>query len=459
MDFDLRLLFLSALICFHAEAALQSALRERSRDKEQTSIDVAQNVCPNMEHELNTPSVCSAELLRPIDELAKKPNDGSHLAQVLQHIGPSCRPRGRLTDALDELENALAVARTSKHVADGQTANVLHVLGNVHLEMGNISKALKLYDEAGQMDRVFPQLLINMGEAYSRRGLLHIAAEHVQKALEKLEQNNVDAARAYSLDAFIRYSRGDAAGSLEKCEEALRIQAKALHPGHPDLVLTMMRKARAQRDLGSLDDALQTMEAVELTLHGLTFDELELSRVLTQKADFFRELGRLGDAEEAVKKVSVIQASVFGKQAVPEVASALNIYGGIFQDQGKFAEAEIQYQRALKKNLESVGKWHPETAAIHNSLGTLFQDVGKLEKAYEHFEECLEIQLKTLGEVNPEVASTYNNIATTLFQKGQPKEAAKLLEQALSLLDAAQVPKDSPDRMAYAENLQYLQSL
>mmetsp|Transcript_26746 Transcript_26746/g.46378 ORF Transcript_26746/g.46378 Transcript_26746/m.46378 type:complete len:475 (-) Transcript_26746:24-1448(-) len=464
-------LLLNVLFCSPVKGGLQSHLKEKSRDdpqyvtgtlqetpqathQEQAGSNDTLHSCPNLQHELDTPSACTAELLHPIGELAKKRHDGNHYSQVLQNIHAGCRMEGRLSDALRDVENALAVAMASEQNAHSDTANVLHVLGNVHLEMGNISKALQLYDEATQVQSMLPQLSIEMGEAHARRGLLNMASDHLRKVLERVIPESVDAARAHSLDGFVILCRGDANASIQRLQEALRIQTKALHSAHPDLVLTKRRMARAQRDLGRLDEALQTTEALEQVLQDLPSGKLELSRVLMQKADLLRELERLPDAEQTMKQVSTMQASIFSKKAEPDVASALNIYGGIFHDQGKFAEANIQYQEALTMNLDSVGKWHPETAAIHNSLGTLFQDVGDLTAAGVHFRECLDIQLKTLGGDNPEVASTYNNIATTLFQQGRPKEAAELLEEALSVLDAAQVPKESPDRRIYAENLE-----
>lgn len=471
MNANFLRLLLHVLICSHVEAGLQSHIVEKAREDPQFAIGSLQDTehaslqeqagsndtlhsCLNTQHALTVPSACSAELLRPIGELAQKRHDGNHLSRVLQSIHAGCRLEGRLSDALRDVENALAVAMGKEQSAPSQTANVLHVLGNVHLEMGNISKALQLYHEVTQVHNMLPQLSIEMGEAYARRGLLSMASHHLHKALEQLIPGSVDAARAHSLDGFVTLCQGDANASIRKLQEAVRIQTKALSSGHPDLVLTTRRMARAQRDLGKLSEGLQLTEAIEQVLHDIPSGELELSRVLMQKADILRELQRLSDAEHAMKRVSALQVDLFSEKAEPDVASALNIYGGIFHDQGKFAEAEIQYKKALAMNLDSVGHWHPETAAIHNSLGTLFQDVGNLTAAGEHFRECLDIQLNTFGGDNPEVASTYNNIATTLFQQGHPKEAAELLQEALAVLDAANVPQESPDRMVYAENLE-----
>lgn len=383
-------------------------------------------------------------------QLAKGLTDKQHLADASQNLAAVWLIQGKLMDALDELLATMAVTRT---------ASLVHVSGNVYREMGQMGRALQFYEEARGFESKSPNVLLDMCETYVRLGSFDTAAKNVQEALEYLEQESLEAARAHSLDGLIHLSRGNASGGLQRLTRALSIQTKRLHTGHPDLVSTQMNQALAMRDIGSADEALAAAESVERSLRNSTSEDLQLSRALTQKAEFLSELGRFADAEEAMKEVFMLQTQIFEHQAVPEVARALGIYGSILHGKGDLSQAKYQYFQALEMNLDTVGTFHPETAAAYNNLGTLWQDKGNLAKAARHFERCLDIQIKTLGESNPDVASTYNNLATVAAQQGLHADAEAHLQKALSVLDAAQVPEKSPDRLAYMVNLEDLKKM
>jgi len=408
----------------------------------------------------------AADHFRKAQQLAVRQGDEDHLLASLHQLATVRLLQGQLKDAQYHLDEAL-----SKTDDVSQRSKLLHLLGNVKRDMGLLSKALELYEEARVENPKSPRLLADIADTYVRRGELNQASETMRLALPEqalkyptakqhgpcdVHTEELDDAYVHSLWGLVHYLQGDAASCLAICQQAFRVQARGLRAGHPDLIRTRMRMARAQRDLGSMEGALHATEAVEATLRSTHVEGLEFSRVLARKGDLLRELGRLREAEQALKEVLEMQARCYGKEPNPEIASALNIYGGILHDQGKPRQAAALYQRALVMNLETVGRWHPETAAIHNSLGTLYQDGGMVIKAREHFQICLDVQLKTVGAASPDVASTYNNIATVAFQQGNHDEAVELLFKALQVLDEAGVPQDSPDRAVYAKNLEDL---
>jgi len=410
-------------------------------------------------------------------ELSAQTGDDGQLLEVVQELGATHLLQGHLKEAQTALEEALShiqkpdVTLTSKDIAS-QKSGALHMLGNVRREMGHLNEALEFYSEALQVGASRPdsgdqlmRLLGDIGYAHLSHGRYDDASEYFQEALDArapehmkvhgqgITSEEVALANVHGMIGLARYLRGDVKGGLELYQKALRIQAQALRPAHPELINTRLLIARAQRDLGNTSRVLIEMEPVEVMLHGSHQEELQLSRVMLVKSDTLRELGRFQEAESAILEVFKLQSKCFGNETTPELASALNTYGSILQDAGKPERAEMQYFRALATNLETVGHWHPETAAVHNSLGTLMQDLRRMADALEHFQSCLEIQKKTVGEANPDVASTYNNIATILYQQGDRKQAAQILQQALEVLDKAKVPEGSPDRALYAENL------
>jgi len=227
---------------------------------------------------------------------------------------------------------------------------------------------------------------------------------------------------------------------------------KTLRPDHTDLVFTRMSIARAHRDLGHKDKAMEALEAVEQTIRAGPHEGPDLSRVLTVKADLLRETKRYPLSTEAITEALKHEGSCFPGEATPELAVTLNTYGSLLQDQGKYEDALRNYKRALEI-MEEVGRDQPELAATHNSLGTLYEDMGDDLKAQEHFEKCLDIQSKTVGFVSADMATTYNNIGTILYRRGELEDAAKLLAKALEVLDQVGASKELPDRLLYKDNL------
>lgn len=55
--------------------------------------------------------------------------------------------------------------------------------------------------------------------------------------------------------------------------------------------------------------------------------------------------------------------------------------GNLCADQGKLAEAEKMYQRALQGYEKALGLEHTSTLAAVNNLGLFYADQGKLDEA------------------------------------------------------------------------------
>ena len=60
---------------------------------------------------------------------------------------------------------------------------------------------------------------------------------------------------------------------------------------------------------------------------------------------------------------------------------ALYSLGMLFHDQGKLAEAEAMYIRALQGNEEALGPKHTSTLDTVNNLGNLYKNQGRLAEA------------------------------------------------------------------------------
>ncbi|OBT93043.1 hypothetical protein VE01_09002 [Pseudogymnoascus verrucosus] len=76
---------------------------------------------------------------------------------------------------------------------------------------------------------------------------------------------------------------------------------------------------------------------------------------------------------------------------------SLKMLGNLCSDQGKLAEAEEMYQRALKGKEKALGAEHTSTLRTVNNLGNLYADQGKLAEAEEMYQRALKGNEKARG--------------------------------------------------------------
>ena len=61
--------------------------------------------------------------------------------------------------------------------------------------------------------------------------------------------------------------------------------------------------------------------------------------------------------------------------------TSLNNLAGLYQAQGKDAEAEPLYKRALAIREKALGKDHPDVATVLENLAVLYEKIGKEDEA------------------------------------------------------------------------------
>jgi tetratricopeptide (TPR) repeat protein len=80
---------------------------------------------------------------------------------------------------------------------------------------------------------------------------------------------------------------------------------------------------------------------------------------------------------------------VDGKVDVDGLEWAFHNLGNLYADQGKLAEAEKMYTRALQGKEEALGPDHTSTLSTVNNLGNLYANQGKLAEAEEMYTRAL----------------------------------------------------------------------
>ncbi len=143
-----------------------------------------------------------------------------------------------------------------------------------------------------------------------------------------------------------------------------------------------------------------------------------------------------GDYAEAEKQfgVALNEAEGFGPQD-PRLGTSLNNLAVVYEDLGRYAEAEPLYNRALAIREKALGPDHPRVATSLNNLALLYHAQGKYAEAEPLYKRALAIQEKALGPEHPDVATSLENYAALLRETGRSAEAAEMEARAKAIRD------------------------
>ena len=103
--------------------------------------------------------------------------------------------------------------------------------------------------------------------------------------------------------------------------------------------------------------------------------------------------------------------------------------------QGKYAEAEPLYVRALAISEQQLGADHPDTATSFHNLAGLYHTQGKYAEAEPLYQRALAIREQQLGADHPDTAQSLNNLALLYQAQGKYTEAEPLYPRALTIVE------------------------
>src|SRR2546428_6272353 len=129
------------------------------------------------------------------------------------------------------------------------------------------------------------------------------------------------------------------------------------------------------------------------------------------------EQRRYGEAEKQWKK-SLAIAEGFGAQD-PRLGTSLNSLGRLYAAQGRYAEAEPLYAKALAVWESTWGPEHPAVAKALDNLAALHYAQGRYAEAEPLYKRALEIKTKALGPAHPDLATTEHNLGSLYRAQGR----------------------------------------
>ena len=183
-------------------------------------------------------------------------------------------------------------------------------------------------------------------------------------------------------------------------------------------------------------------------------DHPDVAQSLNNLALLYYHQGRYADAEPLYKRAIALNEKALGPDH-PDVASSLNNLAALYQAQGRYAEAEPLYERSLAIQEKALGPDHPDVARSLNNLAALYESQGRYADAEPRYERSLAIDEKALGPNHPDVAETLGNLANLYRAQVRYAEAEPLYKRAIAINEKALGP-DHPAVAPLLNNLALL---
>jgi tetratricopeptide (TPR) repeat protein len=202
--------------------------------------------------------------------------------------------------------------------------------------------------------------------------------------------------------------------------------------------------------------AHQELQGLSLQFEGMLgqlkiTDSPQLANALGRIANLYADQGRSAEAEPLYLRALAISEEQLGTNH-PDTATSINNLATLYKSTGRYAEAEPLYLRALAIRKEQLGANHPDAATSINNLATLYKSTGRYAEAEPLYLRALAISEEQLGANHPNTATNLNNLATLYESTGRYAEAEPLYLRALAISEE-QLGTNHPNTSTSLNNL------
>ncbi len=155
---------------------------------------------------------------------------------------------------------------------------------------------------------------------------------------------------------------------------------------------------------------------------------------------FYTNQGKMAEAEAMYRRALEGKEKAWGPEHTSTLDTVNNL-GNLYKDQGKMAEAEAMYRRALEGYEKAWGPEHTSTLNTVNNLGNLYIDQGKMAEAEAMYRRALEGKEKAWGPEHTSTLDTVNNLGNLYKDQGKMAEAEAMYRRALEGYEKAWGPE------------------
>jgi tetratricopeptide (TPR) repeat protein len=153
---------------------------------------------------------------------------------------------------------------------------------------------------------------------------------------------------------------------------------------------------------------------------------------MNQQAETLYAQGKYAQAQPLFEKALEICRRLLTDEH-PLTATSYASLAANLNARGKYAAAQPLYEKALEICRRLLTDEHPLTAQSYNNLAGNLNAQGRYAAAQPLLEKALEIRRRLLTDDHPDTANSYNNVAGNLEAQGRYAAAQPLFEKALQI--------------------------
>ncbi|GAA0260994.1 tetratricopeptide repeat protein [Cryptosporangium japonicum] len=191
--------------------------------------------------------------------------------------------------------------------------------------------------------------------------------------------------------------------------------------------------------------------AITLSVGADLNDDLPLWQIKAEYAAILQEQGRNADARVEYATAFVTAETMYGPDDM-RVAVLVSQIGRLLQVDGDLDGAYDRLTRADAVAAASGNASDPRRARIVSNLGRVLQDRGRMFEARDAYQRALDLAIAAYGADDPHPAMYRNDLAGALQYIGDVRRARRELKRCLTTLDAHYGP-DSTRTVAPRANL------
>lgn len=288
----------------------------------------------------------------------------------------------------------MAVTELEKAIQAGSNdGRVYYQLAYSYQQLGNIDKAIELYQTAGKLldeqdptHRYSYYAKYNLGLLYKDKGDIDGAISVLQDVIAK----HKDQPGARNLLGWLLWKKGDVEGAIKEYRTSVKIA-----PNQED----------AQYNLG----VLYYNKGEVSDAKGVFNKVLELNPKHPKASAY---LAHLGDKE-------LLSQAEYANLLIPEPALRHCYLGKQYLDKGRYQDAALEYETALEINPNSI-EAHQGLGVVYeyNDKGVRYGDGFKIEKSVFHYEKAVEL--------NSGLQEAVFNLGVLYSQLGNVDDAIRL---------------------------------
>ena len=209
---------------------------------------------------------------------------------------------------------------------------------------------------------------------------------------------------------------GQYADAQPPLEHALALREKVLGSEHPDVAQSLNNLAELYRAQGRYADAEPRLQrALAICERGARPGASQGRREPQQPGAALSHPGPLCRGR-APLPAGPGHPGAGARAHPPRYRLEPQQPGALYYAQGRYAEAEPLFQRALTIREQALGPDHPDVAWSLNSLAELYRAQGRYAEAEPLFQQALAIREQALGPDHPDIATSLNNLAAALLR-------------------------------------------